>query len=144
MATKSPSARSYAFLSIGAAIVTIALKFLAYVLTNSVGLLSPYELVCSFDQIVRDYLWLGVNTEVVLLLLSNEGSSQASAGSTCNIPGMSCNHPDITLSILNETVMTGGELAIAPNASMSISEITLQILLAKQRGLQFEGKMIKS
>jgi cation diffusion facilitator family transporter len=40
MATTSPSARSYAFLSIGAAVVTIALKFFAYVLTNSVGLLS--------------------------------------------------------------------------------------------------------
>jgi cation diffusion facilitator family transporter len=34
------SARSYAVLSIGAAIVTIALKFGAYLLTNSVGLLS--------------------------------------------------------------------------------------------------------
>ncbi|MEH2307095.1 cation diffusion facilitator family transporter [Nostoc sp.] len=32
--------RSYAFLSIGAAIVTIALKFAAYLLTGSVGLLS--------------------------------------------------------------------------------------------------------
>lgn len=40
MATKSKSARSYAFLSIGAAILTIALKFVAYFLTNSVGLLS--------------------------------------------------------------------------------------------------------
>ncbi len=40
MATKSPSARSYAFLSIGAALLTIALKFGAYFLTNSVGLLS--------------------------------------------------------------------------------------------------------
>lgn len=34
------SARSYAVLSIGAAILTIALKFGAYLLTNSVGLLS--------------------------------------------------------------------------------------------------------
>jgi cation diffusion facilitator family transporter len=40
MATKSQSARSYAFLSIGAAVLTIALKFVAYFLTNSVGLLS--------------------------------------------------------------------------------------------------------
>ncbi len=36
----SRSARSYAFLSIAAAIVTIALKFGAYLLTGSVGLLS--------------------------------------------------------------------------------------------------------
>jgi cation diffusion facilitator family transporter len=35
-----PSARSYAALSIGAAVITIALKFGAYVLTDSVGLLS--------------------------------------------------------------------------------------------------------
>lgn len=35
-----PSARSYAALSIGAAVLTIALKFGAYVLTDSVGLLS--------------------------------------------------------------------------------------------------------
>ena len=34
------TARSYAFLSIAAAIVTIALKFGAYLLTGSVGLLS--------------------------------------------------------------------------------------------------------
>ena len=40
MATNSYSARSYAVLSIGAAVVTIALKFGAYFLTNSVGLLS--------------------------------------------------------------------------------------------------------
>ena len=37
----------------------------------------------------------------------------------------------------NEMAMTGGELAIAPNISMSIREITPQLLLAKQRGLQF-------
>lgn len=37
----------------------------------------------------------------------------------------------------NETVLTGGELAIAPNVSLSISEITPQLLKAKQRGLQF-------
>ncbi|MDX2098653.1 MAG: cation diffusion facilitator family transporter [Leptolyngbyaceae cyanobacterium bins.59] len=36
----SRSTRSYALLSIAAAIITIALKFLAYVLTGSVGLLS--------------------------------------------------------------------------------------------------------
>jgi cation diffusion facilitator family transporter len=35
-----PSARAYAALSIGAALLTIALKFAAYRLTNSVGLLS--------------------------------------------------------------------------------------------------------
>jgi cation diffusion facilitator family transporter len=35
-----PSARSYAILSIGAALATIALKFGAYVLTGSVGMLS--------------------------------------------------------------------------------------------------------
>jgi cation diffusion facilitator family transporter len=40
MATNKSSARSYAFLSIGAAVLTIALKFGAYFLTNSVGLLS--------------------------------------------------------------------------------------------------------
>jgi cation diffusion facilitator family transporter len=39
-AKKRPSARSYAALSIGAATLTIALKFGAYVLTGSVGLLS--------------------------------------------------------------------------------------------------------
>ncbi|AFY44850.1 cation diffusion facilitator family transporter [Nostoc sp. PCC 7107] len=36
----SPTARSYAFLSIAAAVVTIGLKFGAYLLTGSVGLLS--------------------------------------------------------------------------------------------------------
>lgn len=111
MATKSSSARSYAFLSIGAAVVTIALKFFAYLLNwserskrsnivkGALGVRpckkfvlhfwvhpslllkkldtshSLYNLVCGFNQIVRNYLWLGVNTEVVLLLLSNEGSS---------------------------------------------------------------------
>jgi cation diffusion facilitator family transporter len=39
-AKSRPSARSYAALSIGAAVLTIALKFEAYALTNSVGLLS--------------------------------------------------------------------------------------------------------
>lgn len=39
-ATATPSARSFALLSIGAAIVTILLKFGAYKLTGSVGLLS--------------------------------------------------------------------------------------------------------
>jgi cation diffusion facilitator family transporter len=43
-----PSARSYAALSIGAAIVTIALKFGAYKLTGSVGLLSD-----AFESIVN-------------------------------------------------------------------------------------------
>jgi cation diffusion facilitator family transporter len=38
--TSGRSARAYAVLSIGAAVVTIALKFGAYRLTNSVGLLS--------------------------------------------------------------------------------------------------------
>lgn len=37
----------------------------------------------------------------------------------------------------NEAALTGGELAIAPNVSMSICEIIPQLLLAKQRGLQF-------
>ena len=37
---KNPSARFYAFLSIGAALLTIALKLGAYLLTGSVGLLS--------------------------------------------------------------------------------------------------------
>jgi cation diffusion facilitator family transporter len=37
---RTKSARSYAFLSVGAALVTIALKFGAYLLTGSVGLLS--------------------------------------------------------------------------------------------------------
>jgi cation diffusion facilitator family transporter len=46
--TPLPSARSYAALSIGAAILTIALKFGAYVLTGSVGLLSD-----AFESIVN-------------------------------------------------------------------------------------------
>ena len=37
----------------------------------------------------------------------------------------------------NETEITGGELAIAPNASISIREITPQLQLAKERGLKF-------
>jgi len=37
----------------------------------------------------------------------------------------------------NETAITGGELAIAPHVSMSMREITPQLQLAKQRGLQF-------
>lgn len=37
----------------------------------------------------------------------------------------------------NEMAITGGELAIAPNTSISIREITPQLLLAKQRGLKF-------
>ncbi len=37
----------------------------------------------------------------------------------------------------NEAAITGGELAIAPNVSMSIREITPQLLVAKQRGLKF-------
>lgn len=40
VATSRQSARAYAVLSIGAAVATIALKFGAYRLTNSVGLLS--------------------------------------------------------------------------------------------------------
>jgi cation diffusion facilitator family transporter len=43
-----PSARSYAALSIGAAVITIALKFGAYKLTGSVGLLSD-----AFESIVN-------------------------------------------------------------------------------------------
>ena len=43
-----PSARSYAALSIGAAVLTIGLKFGAYVLTGSVGLLSD-----AFESIVN-------------------------------------------------------------------------------------------
>jgi cation diffusion facilitator family transporter len=46
--TPLPSARSYAALSIGAAVLTIALKFGAYVLTGSVGLLSD-----AFESIVN-------------------------------------------------------------------------------------------
>jgi hypothetical protein len=37
----------------------------------------------------------------------------------------------------NETDLTGGELAIAPNESILISEIAPQLKLAKDRGLQF-------
>jgi divalent metal cation (Fe/Co/Zn/Cd) transporter len=37
---RQPTARAYAALSIGAALMTIGLKFAAYRLTNSVGLLS--------------------------------------------------------------------------------------------------------
>jgi hypothetical protein len=36
----------------------------------------------------------------------------------------------------NETALTGGELGIAPGLSISISEITPQLMAAKQRGLQ--------
>jgi cation diffusion facilitator family transporter len=45
---RRPSARSYAALSIGAAVLTIALKFGAYTLTGSVGLLSD-----AFESIVN-------------------------------------------------------------------------------------------
>lgn len=37
----------------------------------------------------------------------------------------------------NETSITGGELAIAPNVSMSICEIAAQLLFAKKLGLKF-------
>lgn len=37
----------------------------------------------------------------------------------------------------NETTLTGGELGIAPNVSISICEISPQLLQAKERGLQF-------
>lgn len=37
----------------------------------------------------------------------------------------------------NETQLTGGELAIAPNVSLSISEITPYLEVAKTKGLQF-------
>lgn len=37
----------------------------------------------------------------------------------------------------NETAKTGGELAIAPGVSISISEIAPQLTIAKQHGLQF-------
>ncbi|MDX2229920.1 MAG: CHASE2 domain-containing protein [Leptolyngbyaceae cyanobacterium bins.349] len=37
----------------------------------------------------------------------------------------------------NETNVTGGELTIAPNQSVLVSEIAPQLLLAKQHGLQF-------
>jgi hypothetical protein len=37
----------------------------------------------------------------------------------------------------NETELTGGELAIAPNTSVSIDELTPQLLKAKERGLLF-------
>jgi hypothetical protein len=37
----------------------------------------------------------------------------------------------------NETNLTGGELAIAPNTSIFLSEIAPQLLKAKERGLQF-------
>lgn len=37
----------------------------------------------------------------------------------------------------NETQITGGELAIAPGASLRISEIAPQLAIAKERGLQF-------
>jgi CHASE2 domain len=37
----------------------------------------------------------------------------------------------------NETAIAGGQLAIAPNTSMLISEIALQLTQAKERGLQF-------
>ena len=37
----------------------------------------------------------------------------------------------------NETNLTGGEIAIAPNTALSISEIAQPLIIAKQRGLQF-------
>ncbi len=37
----------------------------------------------------------------------------------------------------NETQLTGGELGIAPNATMRISELEPKLLIAKERGLQF-------
>ncbi|MDY7023974.1 MAG: CHASE2 domain-containing protein, partial [Cyanobacteriota bacterium] len=37
----------------------------------------------------------------------------------------------------NETTLTGGELAVAPNISLSLCEITQPLTLAMQRGLQF-------
>lgn len=37
----------------------------------------------------------------------------------------------------NETLITGGELAIAPHVSMMMSEIAPQLVMAKQRGLKF-------
>jgi CHASE2 domain-containing sensor protein len=37
----------------------------------------------------------------------------------------------------NETQVTGGELAIAPGSSIQISEITHELTIAEQRGLQF-------
>jgi hypothetical protein len=37
----------------------------------------------------------------------------------------------------NETEITGGELAIAPHVSMTIHELTPQLAVAKERGLQF-------
>ena len=37
----------------------------------------------------------------------------------------------------NETVLTGGELAIAPGASLNLIEIARPITIAKERGLQF-------
>ncbi|MEP0791841.1 hypothetical protein NDI42_22700 [Funiculus sociatus GB2-C1] len=61
---------------------------------------SLHDPVRCFNQITSDYLRLRVNTEIVLLLLINESSSQTRAGGTCNVPGMSSNHPDIALDIL--------------------------------------------
>ena len=37
----------------------------------------------------------------------------------------------------NETALTGGELGIAPNSTIQISEIAPQLAIAQQRGLQF-------
>lgn len=37
----------------------------------------------------------------------------------------------------NETALTGGELTIAPNESIFLSEIAAQLVVAKERGLQF-------
>lgn len=37
----------------------------------------------------------------------------------------------------NETNLTGGEIAIAPNTALSISEIAQPLIIAKTRGLQF-------
>ncbi len=37
----------------------------------------------------------------------------------------------------NETTITGGELAIAPNIALSITEIAPQLTIAKDKGLQF-------
>ncbi|WP_228038040.1 hypothetical protein [Nostoc sp. LEGE 12450] len=55
------TARSYAFLSIGAAVVTIALKFGAYLLTGSVGLLSDAIESCVNLAAALIALWAVIN-----------------------------------------------------------------------------------
>jgi divalent metal cation (Fe/Co/Zn/Cd) transporter len=57
---RHPTARAYALLSIGAALITIGLKFWAYRLTHSVGLLSD-ALESIVNLVAANIVWTGIN-----------------------------------------------------------------------------------